>query len=124
MSMHRPTLTVEKAADTAQVDSNSAKVVPLGKRDRRVAKFKFNTFSNRERSTYALRPRSLKASRGPDGGRLQGRIIDFARQRQSAHIGEKSSSETSLTLVDWLAVAFLVASVAFYPVLVWYLTWY
>ena len=63
------------------------------------------------------------AERGGERLALTCEIIDFAPVRNRGHRTQAKLSgetESNPTLTDWLVVAYLMASVAFYPTLVWF----
>jgi hypothetical protein len=75
-----------------------------------------------------IRPLSAVAKECADG-RLGIKIIDFAHAHngaQATQVYEELSyeSKTSLTLTDCVVIAYVLASVAFYSALVWFLTSY
>ena len=97
--------------------TNSAMLLPLTNFTRRHA--------NEVRATKAAMPKLPTAAAG--GGErlaLTCEIIDFAPARNTGHRTRAKLSgeaESNPTLTDWLVVAHLMASVAFYPTLVWFL---
>jgi len=99
--------------------TNSAKLLPLGNLARRHA--------NEVRATKAAVPNfPIAAGGGGERPVLTCEIIDFASARNRGHRGQAEAelseeTESNPTLTDWLVVAYLMASVAFYPALVWFL---
>ena len=69
-----------------------------------------------------------KVAQGRDNNRPVRRcvIIDLARARNrgqaaKTHKAPSNDIETNLTLTDWGVLAYAIASVSFYPALVWFL---
>jgi hypothetical protein len=90
--------------------TNSATLLPLTNFTRRRA--------NEVRARKAAMPKLPTAGLAPTC-----EIIDFASARNRGHRTQAKLSdetETNPTLTDWLMVAYLMASMAFYPALVWF----
>ena len=96
--------------------TNSAKLLPLGNLARRHA--------NEVRATKAAVPNfPIAAGGGGERPVLTCEIIDFASARNRGHrtqVKLSGETESNPTLTDWLVMAYLMASVAFYPTLVWF----
>jgi hypothetical protein len=97
--------------------TNSAKLLPLANFTRRHA--------NQVRATKAvMSKRPTAAEGGGERPALTCEIIDFAAARNRGHRTQAklgNETESNPTLTDRLVVVYLMASVAFYPTLVWFL---
>jgi hypothetical protein len=116
---------LSQAKSAAPLGSESANPVWLGRRGR--LKARPLIFNEDGWSRKAVTPKLLAAGEGngsgpPGPARL---IINLAPARGRGHaaqVHEKPSNrgETNLTLADCVAAAYVLASVAFYPAIVWF----
>jgi hypothetical protein len=102
--------------------SSSSSILPLRNSGCRPAKVGSGISKGETCSTNAVIPELPTATEERGGGLAPlGVIIDFAtaRSRGVAQAQEKLSNEID-TLTDWMMLAYVVASVAFYPALIWF----
>lgn len=119
--MNTPPLAETKSA--ARVGSRAASVVSLGNRRERHERDRSVTFKVKGRPTKAVIPKLPTAG---EGYGPTGVIIDFALARERGHVAQahkkpRREFDTNFTLTDCLMAAYVMASVAFYPSLVWFL---
>jgi hypothetical protein len=111
--------TVEKPIPAALVTPSSANVVAFNNRGRLLAKLEPITSTH---SSKKVRPPPSAATEGGTSGSYEpkGVIIDFAHADRGGAKGHKcrsNASETGLSIADYAAIACIVMSIAFYPVL-------
>ena len=123
--MGRHPLTATVGTPAAQAAPSLANVVPFTKRSRLRAKFEPITSS---RSSKVVTPPSARTDRSTRGShRPKGVIIDFTHAYRGAHAAKaheylSNENETGLAMSDYAAIAYVLVTVAFYPVLAW-LSW-
>jgi hypothetical protein len=123
MGGHPLAFTAEKPIAAAQAAPSLANVVPFNKRGRLLAKLEPIASA---RSSKSVMPPKSAATEGGTGGWHEPKcvIIDFAHADLGGHAtkGHKyrsNENETSLTVTDYAAIAYVLMAVAFYPGLAW-----
>jgi hypothetical protein len=118
--------TVEKPIRAAQAAPSLVKVVPFNRRGRLLARFEPAT-STRSPKTVILPPSvategSTSGWYGPKGIIIYFAHTDRGRQAAKGHKCQSNADETGLTITDYVAIAYVVMSVAFFPALAWLLS--
>jgi hypothetical protein len=122
MGRHSLTPTVGMPIPAAQSAPSLANVVPFTKRSRLLPKVQPIPST---RSSKAVMPPSAPTEGSTSGWRRpRGAIIDFAHAYRGGHAAKgheylSDENETSLTATDCAVMAYVVVTVAFYPVLAW-----
>ena len=120
MGRHPLNLTVEKPIPAAQAAPSLANVVPFNKRGRPISKLGPITST---RSSKTVMPTAPIATEGSTSGWYgpKGVVIVFAHvdRAPEGHKCRSNANETELTATDYVAMAYVVISAAFFPVLVW-----
>ena len=123
MGRHPLAFTAEQPIAAEQAALSLANVVPFNRRGRLLAKLERITSA---RSSKTVTPPPSATTEGDASGWHGPKciIIDFARADLGGHAtkGHKfrsNENETSLTVTDYAAIAYVLMAVAFYPGLAW-----
>jgi hypothetical protein len=123
MGRHPLTFTAEKPMPAAQTAPSLANVVPFNKRGGRLLA-KCEPITSTRPSKTVMPPASAATEGSTSRYGPKGVIIDFAHANPGGHAAKghkyrSNENETGLTVTDYAAIAYVVITIAFYPVLAW-----